>query len=188
MSMSEASAAKKAKWPDFVPHPAAIASAACLMLLAGVLFWCARWIVDAAESAGDYSHRLGIALFTAAILSPIGVVAFAHHGFGRALDRWLGRAAQARGALPGVLSLWAGLYGWFVLLFASFLSLAGAMIISPSEWSFESWARAMERIFSDASPTASLRAIFSLPGLLWFAIAAYMFQLARVVEARLGRD
>jgi hypothetical protein len=167
------------RWPAWFPHPSAMLSAALLFLFAGVLGWVAQQVGRAAQSFALESPRLGAAIITFAILSPIGVIALAHRFLSGVVD------GGKRGVGPSaVLSVWAGLFGWFAMFFASFMSLAIAFVFAPSEEGFRSWLLQMELILSDASPLASLRALFSVPGAAWLVVTAYLYQLGRLVEER----
>ena len=172
-----------ARWPAWIPHPSALLSAGLLFLFAGVLGWFAVQVGRASESFAEHSPRLGVAIITLAILSPIAVVAMVHSLVSNLVDR-----AKREHDPSVILSLWAGLFAWFVMFFASLMSLAVAFVFAPSGEGFAAWLAQMQLILSDVSPFSSLRALFSVSGIAWLVVATLLYQVERLVERRWAKS
>ncbi len=171
-------------WPIWFPHPTAWLSAILLVLLAGVLGFGASILLTTALFAGRFSPRLAGLLVLAAILSPIFFTAIAHHATHRIMD---GVSASTRrpdliasGLAPGLMSYWAGLYAWLVIVLASILT-AGVLFVVRGLPEMPDSQTAMSAL----SHVDDARRAFTLPGVVWFVFAAYLFHVWRVVERRL---
>jgi hypothetical protein len=171
-------------WPLWFPHPTAWLSAALLVLLAGVLGFGATILMTTAFFAGRFSPRLAGLLVMGAILSPIFFTAFAHHVTHRIMD---GVSASTRrpdlvstGLTPGLMSYWAGLYAWLVIVLASILT-AGVLFVIRGLPDVPDPQLAVDAF----SRGESAGRMLTLPGVLWFVFAAYLFHVWRVVERRL---
>jgi hypothetical protein len=127
------------------------------------------------------SPKVWYVLLLLAFLSPIAVVAFAHHWMHRLLDNFfpeskLPETETVPGTFPGILSWWQGLFGWIAKLISSaiayttlalFLSENGLVyyFLKFFEGGWDMW-----RI---------------VPVLIQIIIAAFLYQFEYVVNQRL---
>ena len=171
-------------WPNWFPHPAAWLSALLLVLLAGVLGFGASILFTTALFAGRFSPRLAGVLVMAAILSPIFFTAVVHHLVHRVMDGVSQSTRRpdliASGLAPGLMSYWAGLYAWLVIVLASILT-AGVMFVIRGLPDMPDPQLAMQAF----SGVETARRTLTLPSVVWFVSAAYLFHVWRQVERRL---
>jgi hypothetical protein len=84
----------------------------------------------------NWSPRLGLAIALMALLSPIVLIAIAHHWLFRALEyvapaHRLLPVDMGRGLLPSLMSWWEGLYGWLVGFLAVVIAFAILRMMMP---------------------------------------------------------
>lgn len=78
----------------------------------------------------ETSPRLAVSGMLGLWLAPLGITTFLHHVMTSMLDG-LDHKRLGGGYLPGMMSVWAGLFTWFVLLFATSVSAFVLMILFP---------------------------------------------------------
>ena len=162
----------KGKSTGFFPRPSAWLSALALTVFAGVFGTMMSWFYGAGIAAAAYeTPRLSGIFFFFGLTSPIFFIAFGNHAMHRVMDR-IGKRPSSRGALPGLMSWWAGLYGWLVLMLATYTSVMLVMVIHP-----QSTFYAFANLFRLDSGLAS---VLSIPTFVFVVLGAVLFQ----VEAR----
>jgi hypothetical protein len=159
------------------PRGAAWLSAFALAVFTGLLVTTMSWFYRAAFVVWTDTPRIGALLAFVGFVSPIGVVAISNHGLHIALDK-LAKRRGSRGLVPGLMSWWAGLYAWLVLVLSTVSAVSLMLVIYPSA-SFYGFAN-LFRLDS------GLTSILSIPTILFIGIAAFMFQLERRVRAKLS--
>lgn len=109
-------------WPAWIPNPNAWMSAIVLLLLAWGTSVALQIISILGASTIFLPVKLRILLYYLALLSPIAVIAVAHHWLHIALDRFFPDSdarspemAGTSGLFPGLMSWWEGLYGWLAI-------------------------------------------------------------------------
>jgi hypothetical protein len=127
------------------PRGAAWLSAFALTVFTGLLVTTMSWFYRAAFSTWSDTPRIGAFLAFVGFLSPIAVVAISNHGLHVVLDK-LAKRRGSRGVMPGLMSFWAGLYSWLVLVLASVTSVLLTIVVHPGA-SFQGFA-AMFRLDS----------------------------------------
>jgi hypothetical protein len=123
--------------------------------LTGHLWRWVSWLIN-------LSPKIGYLAAALLLLSPIALIALAHHGLHRYLDQFYPdsrspEVGPATGFLPGLMSWWEGLYGWWVSILASSAAtfIIGIIFtpfsVSSDLWlwllqSWHSWATTIARI------------------------------------------
>lgn len=161
-----------------LPRGAAWLSALALLLFTGLIATVSRFFFfGAAASVFNQSPRLAGLTTLFGVLFPIVAIAFGSQVLHVVLDKFAGRKV-ARGWKPGLMSWWAGLFGWLVLALASMTSVLVVMVIHP-----QSSFGAFVGMFGMNS---SLAELISVPTIVWLAIAAFMYQFERNVRDRIA--
>lgn len=159
------------------PRGGAWLSAIALLVFTGTLSTVMRWCYGASFSLWWSTPRLGALVGLLGVLSPILLIAFGNHFMHLVLDK-LAKRASPRGAMPGLMSWWAGLYGWLVLMLATWTSLFLVLVIHPQS--------TLSGFFSLFSYDASLASVISVPTIVWFFMAAILFQVERRVRDKMA--
>jgi hypothetical protein len=160
------------------PRPAAWFSALALTVFAGLLGTTMSWFYRAGAQVFFEAPRLAGFAFFLGVLSPIVLIAFGNHTMHRVLDRMAKRDKGARGALPGLMSWWAGLFGWLVLMLAAWVSVTIVMMIHP-----QSSFLALYNLFRLDSGLAS---VLSIPTVVFVIVGASLYQLEARVRDRIA--
>ncbi|HEY9666851.1 MAG TPA: hypothetical protein V6C91_08595, partial [Coleofasciculaceae cyanobacterium] len=124
--------------------------------------------------------KLRFLLYFAALMSPILVIAVAHHFLHRVLDRYAPNTrslgmSNVEGFLPTLMSWWEGFYGWMVIALALAVSSMIEVILSPLPHSF----------YYLLAWWDELRDLFTLPTLYRVVTAAYLYQFEYLVRHHL---
>jgi hypothetical protein len=159
------------------PRPAAWFSALALTVFAGLLGTTMSWFYRAGAQVFFEAPRLAGFAFFLGVLSPIVLIAFGNHTMHRVLDR-MGKREMARGALPGLMSWWAGLYGWLVLMLSAWTSVTIVMMIHPQSSFF-----AFYNLFRLDSGVAS---VLSIPTVVFVVLGAMLYQVEARVRDRVA--
>jgi hypothetical protein len=159
------------------PRPAAWFSALALTVFAGLLGTTMSWFYRAGAQVFFEAPRLAGFAFFLGVLSPIVLIAFGNHTMHRVLDR-MGKRETSRGALPRLMSWWAGLYGWLVLMLSAWTSVTIVMMIHPQSSFF-----AFYNLFRLDSGVAS---VLSIPTIVFVVLGAMLYQVEARVRDRVA--
>jgi hypothetical protein len=162
-----------------LPRPVSWLSAVLLYLfLAAWMTFLARTLPPLLQLY-ETSPRLAALGLLALWISPIPFVAVGHHIGHAFLDRADRGAGVARGVLPGLGSLWAGVLAWLVLALASSVAVFFLLVLFPPPpadslvtmfaWPFDARARA------------------GLHTAAWVLVAAQLYDLERAIMERAKR-
>jgi hypothetical protein len=167
-------------WPNWIPSATAWMSAILLILLVRGLSVVLRIIFQQGESLMAISPKLRIVLYFAALLSPILVIAVAHHLLQIVLDRYFPNTRSPEissnlGQLPTLMSWWEGFYGWMAIALAMVVSGMIQVISSPS----------FNSLYDMLGWWDELRDLFTLPTLYRVITAAYLYQFESIVRHHL---
>ena len=167
-------------WPNWIPSGTAWMSAILLILLVRGLSVVLRIIFQQGESLMAISPKLRIVLYFAALLSPILVIAVAHHLLQIVLDRYFPNTRSPEissdlGQLPTLMSWWEGFYGWMAITLAMVVSGMIQVISSPS----------FNSLYDMLGWWDELRDLFTLPTLYRVITAAYLYQFESLVRHHL---
>jgi hypothetical protein len=126
------------------------------------------------------SPKLRILLYFAALLSPILMIAIAHHLLQIVLDRYFPNTRSPEissnlGLLPTLMSWWEGFYGWMAIALAIVVSGMIQIISSPS----------FNSLYDMLTWWDELRDLFTLPTLYRVITAAYLYQFEYLVRHHL---
>jgi hypothetical protein len=155
-------------------------SAILLILLVRGLSVVIRIIFQQGESLMAISPKLRIILYFAALLSPILVIAVAHHLLQIVLDRYFPNTRSPEissdlGQLPTLMSWWEGFYGWMAIALAMVVSGMIQVISSPS----------FNSLYDMLGWWDELKDLFTLPTLYRVITAAYLYQFESIVRHHL---
>ncbi|HEY9741605.1 MAG TPA: hypothetical protein V6C90_14030 [Coleofasciculaceae cyanobacterium] len=167
-------------WPNWIPSPNAWMSAILLILLVRGLSVVIRIIFQSSDSLMAISPKLRILLYCLALLSPIFVIAAAHHLLHMFLDRYAPSSrspgmSRTEGLLPTLMSWWEGFYGWMAIALALVLSSMIQVISLPS----------FSSLYDMLAWWDELRDLFTLPTLYRVITAAYLYQFEHLVRHHL---
>jgi hypothetical protein len=152
-----------------------IASAFGLYLFLGVFNVLAGALVPWLLELWERSPRLGALGWLALIASPAGLVAVMHHATHALMDRFDVSGATprvAKGLIPTLESVRAGLFAWFVISFASMASALLFLVIFPPPPG-EDTLSTLLHVATDFRLQATVHA------LLWVGVAALLYDVDR---------
>ena len=160
------------------PRAGAWMSAFALAVFTGLLTAVVRffWTAGFSMMLSD-APRLGALMWTVGLVSPIFVIAFGNNVMHKILDR-VAKRKTPRGWMPGLMSWWAGLYSWGVLMLSAWFSVGAVLVVHPQA-SF----LAYYNLFRLDSGLASL---LSIPTIVFVITAAFLFQFERRVRDRMA--
>jgi hypothetical protein len=167
-------------WPAWIPNLNAWMSAILLILLVRGIAVVIRIIFQYGYSLLEISPKLRILLYFVALLSPILVIAVAHHVLHMFLDRYTSGSrspgmTRAEGLLPTLMSWWEGFYGWMAIALAIVVSFMIEILSYPTPNSF----------YNLLAWWDELRDLFTLPTLYRVITAAYLYQFEYLVRNHL---
>ncbi|MBK5648469.1 MAG: hypothetical protein I4N51_16460 [Acinetobacter sp.] len=127
------------------------------------------------------SPKVLYVLLLLAFLSPIAVVAFAHHWMHRLLDNFfpeskLPETETVPGTFPGIISWWQGLFGWIAKLISSAIAYTTlALFLSENALAYY-----FLKFFTAGWDIGRV-----VPILIQIIIAAFLYQFEYAVNQRL---
>lgn len=166
-------------WPDWIPSPTAWMSSLLLIILMRGLAVLVRIIFQMGDSVMAVSPKLRIVLYFVALLSPIFVIAIAHHLLNLILERFYPNTrppeiSSTLGQSPGLMSWWEGFYGWMTIALAMVVSTMIQVISLPSD-----------DLYNMLGWWNELKDLFTLPTLYQVIAAAYLYQFEHLVREHL---
>lgn len=167
-------------WPNWIPKPNSWMSAILLILLVRGIAILIKRIFEMGYFSMELSPKMQILLYFAALLSPIPVVAIAHHWLHIFLDRYSPNTrspelGKTEGLFPGLMSWWEGLYGWMTIALAMLLS----GMIRFFFFSYESF------IYQTFAWWEELKSFFTIYSLIRIVAAAYLYEFEHTVRHHL---
>ncbi len=128
----------------------------------------------------ELSPKMQILLYFALLLSPIPVVAIAHHWLHVFLDRYSPNTrspelGKIEGIFPGLMSWWEGLYGWMTIALAMLLSGMIRFLFFLSD----------DSLYEMLGWWDELRNFFTIYTLIRVVTAAYLYQFEYTVRHHL---
>jgi hypothetical protein len=167
-------------WSAWIPNPNSWMSAILLILLVRGIAVAIRIIFQYGYSLMEFSPKLRIVFYFLALLSPIWVIAVAHHLLHMFLDRYAPTSrspgmSTTEGLLPSLMSWWEGFYGWMAIALALAVSSMIEIIFSSS----------FNSLYNLLGWWDELRDLFTLPTLYRVITAAYLYQFEYLVRNHL---
>lgn len=167
-------------WPSWIPNPNAWLSAILLILLTKGISVVIRIIVRMGEFLSNFSPKWGILFWIIASLSPILLIAVAHHWLHRFLDHYFPNTQSpemrgTQGFLPSLMSWWEGFYGWLAIALSSLIGNAILVIVTPQP----------NVLYNLLNFWIQKGNILTLPTLLQVIAAAYLYQFEYLVRQHL---
>ena len=175
-------------WPTWLPNPGSWMNALLLTLLMGFFASGIKFTGQMGQILYQhFSSRLGLTFAVLAILSPILVIAVAHHLLHLFLDRYFPdtqspKMGRTEGIFPGLISWWEGMYGWLVIVLSIVLSIAIMSAFLPYNSSSYALFGYMQMLFSWDRPEH----ILSVPNIGRTIIAAYLYQFEYLVHRQIS--
>lgn len=166
--------------PSWIPNSNAWMSAILLILLVRGIAVVITRIFETGYSLMEFSPRMQIILYFALLLSPIPVVAIAHHWLHVFLDRYSPSTrspelGKIEGIFPSLMSWWEGLYGWMTIALAMLISGMLRFLVFFSHnslYEILSWWDEMAKFFT----------VYTL---IRVVVAAYLYQFEQTVRHHL---
>ena len=167
-------------WPAWIPNPNSWMSAILLILLVRGIAVAIRIIFQYGYSLIELSPKLRIVLYFSALLSPILVIAVAHHLLHMFLDRYAPTSRSpgmntTEGLLPSLMSWWEGFYGWMAIALAFLVSSMISIIFWPSP----------NLLYGTLAWWDELKDLFTLDTLYRLITTAYLYQFEHIVRQHL---
>ncbi|HEY9672985.1 MAG TPA: hypothetical protein V6D11_16195 [Waterburya sp.] len=167
-------------WPTWIPNPTSWMNAILLILLVRGIAVAIRIIFEYGYSLLEISQKLRIFLYFSALLSPILVIAVAHHLLHLFLDRYAPSSrspgmSTVEGFLPTLMSWWEGFYGWMAIALAIVVSFMIEILFS----------RSYNSLYELLAWWDELKDLFTLPTLYRVITAAYLYQFEYLVRNHL---
>lgn len=167
-------------WPSFLPYPNAWLSAVLLILLfrgISVIIRIILSILHLGDSLMVIAPKWRFLLYFVTLLSPILIIAVAHHWLHIFLDRFFPDTrshgmGEVTGILPTLMSWWEGCYGWMVITLAFVISQMIQIIFLPQMSSF----------YDTLAWWDELKDLLTLPTLYRLVAAAYLYHLEYLVR------
>jgi hypothetical protein len=172
------------KYPKWFPYPSSWLNAILLTLLFGFAIRVIEIISKGSFNVADFLNypKLLIQGVIVALLSPIPVIAVAHHllykmiaiVFPKLHDPTLG---NLKGWFPGLLSWWEGVCGYVVATISMLITLWVGTLIHPM-FGID--------LNAEVQPsTDDLEQFYVAIGLTWFFTTASLYQFAHLVEQKM---
>lgn len=167
-------------WPTWIPNLNAWMSAILLILLVRGIAVVIKIMAQYGYSLLEISPKLRIFFYFLALLSPILVIAVAHHLLHQFLE-WYAPSHQSRGmgraegVFPTLMSWWEGFYGWMAIALAIVVSFMIEILSS----------RSYNSLYELLAWWDELKDLFTLPTLYRVVIAAYLYQFEYLVRNHL---
>jgi hypothetical protein len=127
----------------------------------------------------ETSPRLAALGFLGLWISPIPFVAVGHHVVHAFLDRADRGASVARGVVPGLGSLWAGVFAWLVIVLASSVAVLFLFVLFPPP--------PPDRLVTMFAWPFDARARAGIHTAAWVLVAAELYDLERAIKDRAKR-
>lgn len=172
-------------WPVWIPNPNALMSAVLLVLLIEGIKFFLKYIFPFEGLLIVLPPNLKLILYAITLLSPIIVVAIAHHWLNLVLDRFFpnittSEMGKAEGILPGLISWWEGLYGCMAIYFSNIVILLVEIILNPDAINSEFYLMHDLLAWWDI-----IIGWFTIPNLVRLVTIAYLYQFDNVYRNHL---
>ena len=172
-------------WPVWIPNLNALMSAVLLVLLIEGIKFFLEYIFPFEGLLIILPPNLKLILYAATLLSPIIVVAIAHHWLNLVLDRFFpnittSEMGKAEGILPGLISWWEGLYGCMAIYFSNIVILLVEIILNPDAINSEFYLMHDLLAWWDI-----IIGWFTIPNLVRLVTIAYLYQFDNVYRNHL---
>jgi hypothetical protein len=165
------------------PRPVSWLSAVLLYIFLGMWTALALRALPTLIEIGHDSPRLAALGYLALLLAPVPSVGLAHHLVHAVLDRADETAAHKRGLLPGLGSLWAGIYAWSVIALSSAVAIFVLLALFPPPPDQES----LRSAFSAFAWPFDARARAGVHTVTWVVVAAALYELERAMKHKAKR-
>jgi hypothetical protein len=129
---------KKSNWPVWFPYPSSWLKAIVLALFLRVIAFVFTHTGEFGFKIANFTNspELFIVFAILAIISPIIVITFTHHIFHIIISQFFPsiqapEIGKPKGFIPGIVSIWEGLYGWLVILLSTLILFLLMTILFP---------------------------------------------------------
>jgi len=172
-------------WPVWIPNPNALMSAVLLVLLLEGINFFLRNIFPFEGLLIVLPPNLKLILYLVTLLSPVIVIAIAHHWLNIVLDRFFPNVTtpemgKAEGIFPGLISWWEGLYGWLGIYLSNFVVVLVSIILNPNAIDSEFYLMHDLLAWWDI-----ILGWFTIPNLVRLVTIAYLYQFDSIYRNHL---
>ncbi|MFM2062986.1 MAG: hypothetical protein RLZZ507_2656 [Cyanobacteriota bacterium] len=129
---------KKFNWPVWFPYPSSWLKAIILALFLRVISFVFTNTGELGFKIANFTNspELFIIFSILAIISPIFVITFTHHIFHIIISQFFPsiqapEIGKPKGFIPGIVSIWEGLYGWMAIWLSGLISFLILIIFFP---------------------------------------------------------
>lgn len=170
------------------PRPVSWLSAVLLYVFLGLWMTFIATVLPRLFELFETSPRLAALGYLSLWISPIPFVAVGHHLVHAFLDRADRGTKVAGGLLPGLGSLWAGAFAWFVIMFASSVVLLFLLVLFPPPPADGlSALGSLTTLLGTFAWPFDDRARAGIHTLAWVVVAAQLYDLERAMKERAKR-
>jgi hypothetical protein len=170
----------------FFPRPVSWLSAVLIYVFLGLWMTFVAMVAPRLFQLLETSPRLAYLGLLALWTSPIPFVAAGHHVVHAFLDRADSGTKNARGLLPSLGSLWAGVFAWFVIMFASSFCILFLLVLFPPPPEDHA-LQAVQNILTSFAWPFNDRARAGIHTVAWVVMAAQLYDLERAITDRATR-
>ncbi|TAE56713.1 MAG: hypothetical protein EAZ76_14450 [Nostocales cyanobacterium] len=131
-------AQKKSVWPAWFPYPSSWLKAIVLALFLRVIAFVFTHTGEFGFKIANFTNSPDLLIIFAilAIISPIFVITFTHHIVHVIISQFFPsiqtpEIRKTKGFIPGIVSIWEGLYGWLVVYLSTLISSLLLIIFLP---------------------------------------------------------
>ena len=161
------------------PRPVSWLSAVLLYVFLGLWMTFVATVIPRLYEMFETAPRLAALGFLGVWTSPIVFVGTFHHFVHAVLDRAERGSKPARSLIPGLGSLWAGAFAWFVIMFASSVVILFILILFPPQ--------PAEQMLTMFAWPFDGRAQAGIHTIAWVVVAAQLYDLERAIKDRAKR-
>ncbi|WP_413173915.1 hypothetical protein [Anabaena azotica] len=129
---------KISTWPVWFPYPSSWLKAIILALFIGIISFVFTNTEEWGYKIASFTNSLKLLLIfrILAILSPIVVITFTHHIFHIIISQFFPKIqapeiGKPKEFIPGIVSIWEGLYGWMTIWLSTLISIFLISIVFP---------------------------------------------------------
>ncbi|MGK7918003.1 MAG: hypothetical protein AB4038_21120 [Prochloraceae cyanobacterium] len=170
--------------PAWIPNVNAWMSSILLVLLLQGISIFLKTIFPLEQFLIILPPKLRSILYVLTLLSPILIIAVAHHWLHFFLDRFFPETrspelGKIEGFIPGLMSWWEGLYGWLAIYVSSFIITIVSIIL------FSSYNSTLDLFYDLLNWWDVIKGWFTLPNITRLVTISYLYQFENIVRNHL---
>jgi len=174
----------KSNWYVWFPYPTSWMKALFIMIFLNVLIFIIRVTATTGFLTAEITNKPNTIVFFGilALLTPIPVIAFAHHLLHLLLGKYISaiqtpEMKNTQGMKIQIFSWWEGLYGWLIIIISTMIATALCTFLLPL---FN-----LDFSIQVANYTSSQEQIITIFGITFILAAALLYQFEYCFKRRL---